>query len=384
MQGRSFRRAVVSIVLAAVLGVCGTGQAARAAETTDHAAASADPKTSQKAAAQYQRYCALCHGEDRKGYANDAAPSLATKTLYGLGPVVPYNAIAYGRPGTPMGPYLDDLGGPMTMEEIRQLAIWLSEQAGVPMKPPNPEMLKPVEGDVELGARIYATQCASCHGAEGDGGDPEQPGTALGNPTMLATSPDAFLRLAIAEGREGTPMKGFEDRLRPEEIDAVTAFLRSRASGWEAPGEGRTVTPPEPEKWVLNPDGTAPDFDLRDGRYVSARDLHGALDDGRRLILLDTRVPYFWAMANIEGSVPLPYYSDFDSVAEKLPRDGTWIVAYCECPRAAASSVVTKLRDRGFDHTAVLWEGYVGWTALGFPVVTGDVPGPAPAEAGGD
>lgn len=381
MQGRSIRRSLVSVFLAAAVGFCGGSQTARAAETTNHAGASADPEANRQAAAHYQRYCALCHGENREGYANDAAPSLETKTLFGLGPVVPYNAIAYGRPGTPMGPYLDDLGGPMTMEEIRQLAIWLSEQAGVPMKPPDPEMLKPVRGDVELGAQIYATQCARCHGAEGDGGDPEQPGTALGNPTMLATSPDAFLRLAIAEGRAGTPMEGFEDRLSPEEIDAVTAFLRSRASGWDVPEEGRPVTPPEPEDWVLNPDGPAPEFDLQDGLYVSARDLHDALDEGRRLILLDTRVPYFWAMANIEGSVPIPYYSELDSVVEKLPRDGTWIVAYCECPRAAASSVVTKLRERGFDHTAVLWEGYVGWTALGYPVVTGDVPGAEPAAA---
>lgn len=387
--GRS--RIVACTVLTTALALGATGwagpsgaersaasQATRSADEAARGGASEQPG----AAARYERYCALCHGKDREGYANDGAPSLATKTLFGLGPIVPYNAIAYGRPGTTMGPYLDDLGGPMTMEEIRELAVWLSEQAGVPMKRPRPEMLEPVPGDVSLGREIYANHCASCHGENGQGGDAEQPATALANATMLATSPDAFLRLAIAEGREGTPMAGFEDRLSPQEIDAVTAFLRSRASGWDVPAEGRAVTPPAADEWVLNPDGPAPDFELRDGRYVSARDLHEALDSGRRLILLDTRVPYFWAMANIEGSVPIPYYSDFDSVVQKLPRDGTWIVTYCECPRAAASSVVTKLRQRGFEHTAALWEGYVGWTALGFPIVTGEVPGPPPAASG--
>lgn len=54
-----------------------------------------------------------------------------------------------------------------------------------------------------------------------------------------------------------------------------------------------------------------------------------------------------------------------------LPTDGTWIVLYCECPRAAAESVNKRLRDRGFTNTAVLWEGIGRWVSLGYPVSRG-------------
>ena len=84
-------------------------------------------------------------------------------------------------------------------------------------------------------------------------------------------------------------------------------------------------------------------------------------------------------MAHIEGAVPAPYYANREEVVASLPRDGTWIVAYCECPRAAADSVVKWLREEGkFTNTAVLYEGIQGWVSLGYPVVAGDASKPAP------
>ena len=80
-----------------------------------------------------------------------------------------------------------------------------------------------------------------------------------------------------------------------------------------------------------------------------------------------------WQMAHIEGAVPVPYYASREEAIASLPRDGTWIVAYCECPRAAADSVVKWLREEGkFENTAVLYEGIQGWVSLGYPVVAGD------------
>ena len=319
----------------------------------------------------YQRYCALCHGVEREGYANDNAPSLRTRTLYASGPIVPFMATAYGRPGTAMGPYLDELDGPLTTEQVQELTMWLSAQAGVPPSAPSTDGLVPVIGDIDLGRQLYHEKCAECHGANGEGGQ-EVPGTALGNPAMLAMTPDAFLRLAIVEGREGTPMPPFKDEMSSTEIDAVTAFLRSRAEGWQA--QRIPSTPPTPGEYVRNPNGQHARFELMQGRYVSAVELYEAVRDDQKLVLLDTRVPHFWAMAHIEGSIPIPYYSDFDSIVDDLPNDGTWIVAYCECPRAAADTVIDELRKRGFANTAVLWEGYGGWAALGYPIAVGRVP----------
>ncbi len=319
--------------------------------------------------ANYQRYCALCHGEDRSGYKNDNAPSLVTETLFDAGPIVPYMSIAYGRPGTAMGPYLDDVGGPMKEQDIHALAAWLGQQAGHPPKPPTTESLAPIRGDAELGSRLYAQHCASCHGASGEGG---VKGTALGNPTMLATTPDAFLKAAIQRGRNGTEMVAFTDKLTEAEIDGIVTFLRSRAQGWDVE-EMSFAEPPTLDNIVLNPEGGAPEFELTNDRYVSAKDLNAAIEAGKRMILIDTRVPYFWAMAHIRGSVPVPYYSSHQDIIEALPRDGTWIVAYCECPRAAADSAVNALRELGYENTAVLFEGYAGWSALGYPVAAGQV-----------
>ena len=95
------------------------------------------------------------------------------------------------------------------------------------------------------------------------------------------------------------------------------------------------------------------------------------------MILLDTRVTSMWQMAHIEGAVPVPYYANREEAVASLPRDGTWIVAYCECPRAAADSVVKWLREEGkFENTAVLYEGIQGWVSLGHPVVAGDASKP--------
>ena len=91
------------------------------------------PEDTAAAEADYQRYCALCHGPDRAGHANDHAPSLKSESLLRTAfPWVLRESIAYGRPGTPMGGYLDEIGGPMSMAEVRRMVMWLREQGGSP------------------------------------------------------------------------------------------------------------------------------------------------------------------------------------------------------------------------------------------------------------
>jgi mono/diheme cytochrome c family protein/rhodanese-related sulfurtransferase len=279
------------------------------------------------AAANYQKYCALCHGAERQGHVNDDAPSLRSKSLMSAGFDERLMAVSYGRRGTAMGGYLDEVGGPMSEDELSSLMQWLQKQSGVEaVELP----LEPVVGDIALGKEIYADECAGCHGENGEG----DIGPALGNPVMLSLTSDSFLRYAIVNGRDGTDMPPFGDYLEPDQIDAVTAFLRSRATGWSV------------EKPVFR---TPPS-------------------------VLDTRVTSMWQMAHIEGSVPIPYYYElYDSLVADLPSDGTWIVTYCECPRAAAEDVNSELRDRGFKNTAVLWEGIQGWVSLGYPVSRGEV-----------
>lgn len=279
-----------------------------------------------------------------------------------------YLTVSYGRLGTPMAGFVDEVGGPMSKDEIIQLLYWIRQKSGVldhvDLDP------DPVIGDVVLGAKLYAHECAQCHGAEGEG----VTGTALGNPAMLSLTEDKFLRYAIKNGRDGTDMKAFGEKLSGEEIDALTAFLRSRATGW-AVKKPIYRAPPAVDEYVINPDGDAPQFELKDDRYVMSADLNQAFVDKRRMVILDTRIMSYWQMVNIEGSVPMPYYYDYGDIktlSKDLPNDGTWIVTYCECPRAAAESVNRKLTKLGFKNTAVLWEGIQGWVALGYPVFRGE------------
>ncbi|MBV1907871.1 MAG: c-type cytochrome, partial [Kangiellaceae bacterium] len=313
------------------------------------------------AAANYQKYCVLCHGADRQGHANDHAPSLRSKSLMESGVAHQVlRPIQYGRKGTAMGGYLDEVGGPMTLDETWDLTYWLWEQAGYDRLRFS---TKPVQGDIKRGEQVFQKECSSCHGVKGEGIS----APALANQSALAHNTDEFIRHAIENGRQDTPMQAYKDKLPQQDIDNITAFLRSKSLGWK---EQRTILKavPKPEEYVINSQGLDPNFNLKDGMYVLSTDLNEALKSKKKMVLLDTRVPSVWQTAHIEGSIPFPYYADLDETVAGIPKD-VQIVAYCSCPRAAADHTIKKLRDKGYTRTAVLWEGVFGWMHQGFPVM---------------
>jgi mono/diheme cytochrome c family protein len=89
---------------------------------------------------------------------------------------------------------------------------------------------------VEAGAKLYKTNCGSCHGAKGDGNSPV--GKAL-NPkasdltdgSVMSKLGDDYLYWRIAEGGSGDPfnsaMAGFGGDLSEEEIWQLVAYIRS-------------------------------------------------------------------------------------------------------------------------------------------------------------
>lgn len=311
----------------------------------------------------YTKYCALCHGEDREGYAADFAPSLRSHSLLSTSMTSNFMryTVQFGREGTAMAGYLKNQGGPLDYIEIELLLKWLNETAGV--EKPAKLSRDPIAGDVELGATLYAKHCTVCHGVDGEG----ITAPALGNPMLLATATDDFLRYAIAEGRDSTPMVAFKDSLSTMEIEALTAFLRSRASGWDVP-KNDTISLPTPEEYVLNPDRQGPDFELRDGRFVSAAQVKQALEDSLRFVLLDARSKVAWRQTHIPGAVPVPYYEEPADFIQHIPNDSTFVVAYCACPHAASGRVINTLQRYGYQNTAILDEGILVWAQLGYPV----------------
>jgi len=319
------------------------------------------PAQAKLAASNYQKYCALCHGDNREGHKNDHAPSLRSKSLFESG--VPHSILrpmSYGRVGTAMGGYLDEVGGPMTLDETWDLSYWLFWQSGAQRVKLSEE---PVRGDVVQGQKVFKENCSACHGKNGEGIN----APALANQSFLAHNKDEFIRYAIEQGRDGTPMPSFTGKLSAADIDNVTAYIRSKASDAKI-SKIQLKKLPTPDQYVVNPDNGDPEFELQDGRFVSSEDLFAAMKAKKRMVLLDTRVPSVWQRAHLEGSVPFPYYSDLEKRMHELPKD-VQIVAYCSCPRAAAEYLTAQLEQLGFDNTAVLYEGIFGWMNLGYPVV---------------
>lgn len=92
------------------------------------------------------------------------------------------------------------------------------------------------------GATLWGSFCAACHGPSGEGMRYGAAAAfpAVANQDFLAVASDRFLRETITHGRPGRRMPAWGEGsggLRPEEIDAVIAHLRSLGGGVPAPSE---------------------------------------------------------------------------------------------------------------------------------------------------
>jgi len=357
-----------SVALVALLVSLPAGAADSPAAPAPGAAAGPAPAPPAKiiapgaaGAALYARYCKLCHAADGSGYAADEAPSLVSKTfLETASDAFIESGIRFGRPGTAMAAYGTVRGGPLDDAQIRDITAFLRA------KGPRARVL-PVaggSGDAGRGGALYAHECRSCHGTPGEPGKAPK----LYNSELLLAASPAFLRHAIVNGRPPTRMPAFEKKLSAGQIDDLMAWLEQQRppqpAARQAPG-----AIPDDLPLVLNPEGKAPEFRLRDERFVPAAQVLEALEQKRRLIVVDARSTADWLVSHIPGALPMPYYDT--QKLDRIPDDGTWVVAYCACPHHASGEVVDALRRRGFPHTAIIDEGILEWRRRGYPLEGG-------------
>lgn len=318
----------------------------------------------------YGTYCSLCHGDEGEGYAADNANALANQDfLVSVTDDFIRAGIHEGRPGTAMAAYASERGGPLSPDEVDALVTYIRAWQDEPSVDVH---MRRVQGDATSGRALFAQHCASCHGPNAEGGN-DYSAMSLENPHFLATASDGQIRYAIEKGRRGTPMPAFENELTPEHIDDVVVYLRSLQREVEV----EEIVAPTAEELpvVINPDGEAPNFsELREGRYVPSEEVARELDRGAKMIILDARAASDFARFHIPGALPSPYY-ELDALKGRLPRDGTWILAYCGCPHAASGRVMDNLRDEGFENTAVIDEGIGHWRREGYPLAGSDVDG---------
>jgi mono/diheme cytochrome c family protein len=97
-------------------------------------------------------------------------------------------------------------------------------------KRPNP--VKPTPASIASGKHTYTTQCAMCHGANGDGKGDLAADMKLNlrdyrDPDSLKDMTDGELFYILTKGKGDMP--GEEDRMKPEQLWNLVNFIRSLA-----------------------------------------------------------------------------------------------------------------------------------------------------------
>ena len=100
--------------------------------------------------------------------------------------------------------------------------------------------------DLAQGRALYARNCASCHGARGEGAGATRTGNAvlpappIGTDTGARDLSPALMYRVVSVGVAGTPMIGWAERLTPAQRWNVVAYVTAlrRTAGAERMGEG--------------------------------------------------------------------------------------------------------------------------------------------------
>lgn len=189
----------------------------------------------------YSMNCAGCHGKDGKG---GVAIALADPVYLAIaGDDAIQRITANGVHGTLMPAFAQSAGGSLTDAQIgvivRGIRTW-SKPDAVHDTPPPYVAANP--GNAKLGAEVYNTYCASCHGAGGRGGSKA---SSIVDPAYLSMVSDQNLRTTVIAGR---PEMGAPDwrgdvqgkPMSPEEVSDVVAWLASqRQPSQQAQGGSR-------------------------------------------------------------------------------------------------------------------------------------------------
>lgn len=168
----------------------------------------------------YGDNCAACHGEDRRGRAG--FPNLrATARIWGGTPDEVAETIRVGVNSDNPQTHRSQMAafgqfGTLDRDQIIAVSAYVRSLSGQTLTDDE-------RGRVAAGSEIFATTCASCHGADGRGN------TTLGAPNL---TDDVWLYGGGAEtvyetiynGRQGH-MPSWEGRLTPAQIRMLTLYV---------------------------------------------------------------------------------------------------------------------------------------------------------------
>jgi mono/diheme cytochrome c family protein len=214
-------------------------------------------------------HCSMCHtavnalGGSQESRAfeggmipnqNWYAPSLTSNREAGLGnwdlqDIADLLQVGTSKRGAVYGPMAEVVYNSLqylTDEDAMAMAVYLRSLPPRDSEPPPPSQARLVDPSMmEMGRKIYAQQCAMCHGEEGQGFAPEFPPLA-GNQSITMSSPVNAIRMVLnggyAPGTKKNPrphgMPPFSHILDDQEVSAVVTYIRV---AWN--NTGTPVTP---------------------------------------------------------------------------------------------------------------------------------------------
>lgn len=214
-------------------------------------------------------HCAMCHtainalggSSESKAFEggmipnqNWYAPSLTSNREAGLGnweikDIADLLQVGMSHRGTTFGPMAEVVYNSLQYlsdEDVSAMAVYLKalpQRDSEVLATSQTRLVSP--GVIQTGQKVYAAQCAMCHGDEGKGMPPALPPLA-GNQSITMSSPVNSIRMVLnggyAPGTKKNPrphgMPPFNHILNDEEVAAVVTYIRV---AWN--NNGTPVTP---------------------------------------------------------------------------------------------------------------------------------------------
>lgn len=178
--------------------------------------------------------CVACHAADGSG---GIGPALNSRGFFAEASDEQIQSIiSTGVPGSQMGAYLQEHGGPLTLEEIHALTAFIRTWEETALDIPNwrnpleavTATSAPAGGGGEIdGKAIFSENCVACHSEDLSGGI----GKPLNAGSAAADKPDDELVQIISDGVSGTAMPQWSGRLSEAEIQAVLDYIRTVQNG---------------------------------------------------------------------------------------------------------------------------------------------------------
>ncbi len=175
--------------------------------------------------------CAQCHGKFGEG---DVGPALGNPFfLEQVSEGFLIGTMVLGRKGTEMRSFVRGGISRLSASDLMDVAAYVRTLPfHLPKGPKGWRHHKPT-GPIEVGRKLYDSNCMGCHGKDGKGGY----APTLTNPEFLSAASDGFLVATIARGRQTTQMRGFGPgtpgiaTLSADEIRSIIGFIRSFQKG---------------------------------------------------------------------------------------------------------------------------------------------------------